>query len=152
MSAKKFISELDRRKILSDRLMEKLRNSVAEIRRPLSADDLANFLVQKGLLTVRQANDVLSGLTLSGVNLTEQDAEAPVTDLAEAEGSSVFASHIISHPRPAPPPPKDDDEILLIPLEELEATAGRAPCAGSPSCLAGRRTDVDGAGFLSACD
>lgn len=127
MSAKKFISELDRRKILSDRLMEKLRNSVAEIRRPLSADDLANFLVQKGLLTVRQANDVLSGLTLSGVNLTEQDAEAPVTDLAEAEGSSVFASHIISHPRPAPPPPKDDDEILLIPLEELDATAGRAP-------------------------
>lgn len=120
MSAKKFISELDRRKILSDRLMEKLRNSVAEIRKPLSADDLANFLVQKKLLTLQQANDVLAGLTMSGVNLAQADTELPVTDEPAADdGSSVFASHIISHPLPTPPPPpEEEEELRLIPLDD----------------------------------
>ena len=119
MSAKKFIAELDRRKILSDRLMAKLRDSVAEIRKPLSADALANFLVQKKLLSRDQANDVLAGLTQSGVNLTEEDADS-VTGGNASESSSIFASHIISHPTTTSPPPaaSEDDEIRLVPLEE----------------------------------
>lgn len=118
MSAKKFIAELDRRKVLPDRLMGKLRDSVATIRRPLSADELADFLVQKQLLTREQANDVLAGLSLSGIDLGKEDDDVPLTSGA-GESSSVFASHIFSHPNPDPPVPREEDEELrLIPLEE----------------------------------
>ncbi|MCC7476357.1 MAG: PQQ-binding-like beta-propeller repeat protein [Pirellulales bacterium] len=125
MSAKKFITELDRRKILSDRLMTKLRTQIAEIRKPLSADALANYLVQKNLLTRDQANNVLAGLTQSGVNLMELDEEAPGDDPHAAEGSSVFGSHILSHPKPQPAARvEEDDELRLAPIEE-EGEAAR---------------------------
>jgi hypothetical protein len=88
MSAKKFISELERRKFLSDRLMVKLRETLAATKSPLSAEKLANFLVQKQHLTQRQANDILAGLTQSGVNLVEEDDEGT----EGSEDSSVFAS------------------------------------------------------------
>ena len=122
MSAKSFIAELDRRKLLSDRLMTKLQASVAEIRKPLSADDLANFLVQKKLLTRDQANDVLGGLTLSGVNLDQADLDSPISSDTN-EGSSVLSSHIGGTPTPNPPQRSDvevDEEIGLAPIEEPE--------------------------------
>lgn len=118
MSAQKFIAELDRRKVVSDRLMAKLHEAVGGIRKPLSADQLADFLVQKKLLTREQADDVLAGLSLSGVNLGEEDDEAPLGQSA-GESSSVFASHIFSHPvSPPPPPPEEEEEIRLLPIEE----------------------------------
>src|SRR6185312_3556231 len=93
MSAKSFIAELDRRKLLSDRFMVKLRTSVAEIRKPLSADALADFLVQKKLLTRDQVNDVLGGLTRSGIDLAAIDPDSPITD-ESSDTSSVFSSQI----------------------------------------------------------
>jgi tetratricopeptide (TPR) repeat protein len=118
MSAQKFIVELDRRKVVSDKLMAKLRDAVGGIRTPLSAEQLADFLVQKKLLTRGQADDVLAGLSLSGVNLGEEDDVAPLGQNA-GESSSVFASHIFSHPiSPPPPPPEEEEEIRLLPIEE----------------------------------
>lgn len=118
MSAQKFIAELDRRKVVSDRLMTKLRDTVGGIKNPLSADQLADFLVQKKLLTRGQADDVLAGLSLSGVNLGQEDEDVPLAQHA-GESSSVFASHIFSHPiSPPPPPPEEEEEIRLLPIEE----------------------------------
>ncbi len=118
MSAQRFITELDRRKVLSEKVMAKLRDAVGGIRNPLSADQLAEFLIQKKLLTRAQANDVLAGLSLSGVNLGQEDEEAPLGRHA-GESSSVFASHIFSHPvSPPPPPPEEEEEIRLLPIEE----------------------------------
>src|SRR6478752_2843307 len=120
MSAKSFIAELDRRKLLSDRLMAKLRTSVAEIRKPLSADALADFLVQKKLLTRNQANDVLGGLTRSGIDLAAIDSDGPVAE-ESIDGSSVFSSHIGGPPVPPAASPSDsEDEIRLAPIQDEE--------------------------------
>ncbi len=121
MSAKSFIAELDRRKLLSDRLMAKLRTSVAEIHKPLSADALAKFLVQKKLLTSDQANDVLSGLTLSGINLAEVDTDSPIASEAN-DASSVLSSHIGTGTVVHQPTAVDDsdDEIRLAPIQDEE--------------------------------
>lgn len=113
MSAKKFISELERRKFLSDRLMVKLRESLAAQKSPLSAEALAKFLVTKQHLTQRQANDILGGLTQSGVNLAEEDA-----DTERGEDSSIFASHIGSFKPHTPPPAEEEDEIRLAPIDD----------------------------------
>lgn len=116
MSATKFIAELERRRLLSDRLMAKLRDSIAGANRPLSAEALANFLVQKKQLSQDQAREVLNGLSQSGVNLVEEDADSSGPS---AEDSSIFAASITGSRKTKPTPPKgDDDEILLVPLEE----------------------------------
>ena len=116
MSATKFIAELERRRLLSDRLMARLRDSIAGANRPLSAEALANFLVQKKQLSQDQAREVLNGLSQSGVNLVEEDADSSEPN---AEDSSIFAASITGSRKTKPTPPKgDDDEILLVPLEE----------------------------------
>ena len=89
MSASKFITELERRKFLSERKLEKLRDYLSTIQGPLSAEKLADFLVQKNHLTQEQASDVLAGLTLSGVNLTIEDIDQLDNG---AESSSVEGS------------------------------------------------------------
>src|SRR5262249_52838130 len=91
MSAKKFIAELERRKLLSERVMTRLRDSLSGTNRPLSAEALAKFLVLKKQISERQARDVLSELTQSGVNLVEEDKE---DDEGKAEDSSIFAANI----------------------------------------------------------
>ena len=131
MSATKFIAELERRRVLSDRLMARLRQSLAGYDRPLSAEELANFLVQKKHLSQDQANSVLAGLTQSGVNLVEEDANAVDT----TSESSIFSSQIMGGVNQFAPMPEaeeeeveeaaaDDDEIQLAPIqEELELDA-----------------------------
>ena len=124
MSAKSFIAELERRKLLSDRLMGKLRESLATQTSPMSAERVAHFLVQKNHLTQQQAHDVLAGLTQSGVDLFEEDVMAP--DVGEA--SSVFTSHIISRgsmPNEVTLSPEDDDEIRLLPLADDASLSDR---------------------------
>jgi hypothetical protein len=125
MSARSFIAELESRKLLSDRTMQKLRISLAEVRTPLSAEALAKFLVARKLISKEQANDVLSGLTRSGINLEEEDADTVVGN-DSSQSSSVFASHITTHPRPPEPDPNDtahEDEISLAPIAEDEEKA-----------------------------
>ncbi len=128
MSASKFISELERRKFLSDRLMKKLRESLAATRSPLSAEKLANFLVQKKHLTQNQANDVLAGLTQSGVNLIEEDLD----DEDAAGSSSIFPPQITGGRKKEDESPTDDgedDEIRLVPIDDDVAVtkASRVP-------------------------
>ena len=94
--------------------MAKLRESLTTTTSPLSAEKLANFLVQKQHLTQGQANDILAGLTQSGVNLAEEDAET----MEASEDSSVFASNIFVAKKVSTPPPEEEDEIRLVPLEE----------------------------------
>jgi outer membrane protein assembly factor BamB len=122
MSATKFIAELERRRLLSERLMTKLRDSIAGSDRPLSAEALAKFLVQKKQLSEQQAREVLNGLSQSGVNLMEEDAESK---RESPEDSSIFAANITgSRKKNKPEPPKtDDDEILLVPLEDEAVSA-----------------------------
>src|SRR4051812_11243574 len=118
MSASKFIAELERRRLLSDRLMARLRDSLEGRDRPLSAEKIATFLVEKKQLTEQQAHEVLNGLSTSGVNLLEEDKQHA---LHATEDSSIFASHITSHPQTSSdlvPAPEDDDEIRLVPLED----------------------------------
>src|SRR5262245_47521112 len=112
MSASKFISELERRKFLSDRLMVKLRESLAATRSPLSAEKLAAFLVQKKHLSESQANDILAGLTQSGVNLVEEDLEREA-----GESSSIFGPTVTGHRNPPHDEPEAEDEIRLVPIE-----------------------------------
>jgi outer membrane protein assembly factor BamB len=114
MSARKFITELERRKFLSDRLMKKLRESLAATRSPLSAEKLAAFLVQKNHLTKRQADDILANLTQSGVNLIEEDPD----DAGGAESSSIFAPPAAGRRNKEPAPDDDNEEIRLAPIEE----------------------------------
>src|SRR4051812_32062113 len=96
MSASRFIAELERRRLLSDRLMARLRDSLEGRDRHLSAEKLADFLIAKKQLTEQQAKEVLNGLSQSGVNLVEEDKHSA---LHSTEDSSIFASHITSHPQ-----------------------------------------------------
>src|SRR4051794_39659806 len=117
MSAKKFIAELERRRLLSDRLMARLRASLEGSQRPLTAEAIAKFLIQKNQLSDEQAREVLNGLSQSGVNLIEEDA----ADTDESpEDSSIFAEHLTSRrkKKSAPPAKENDDEIRLVPLDD----------------------------------
>ncbi|HVT29503.1 MAG TPA: PQQ-binding-like beta-propeller repeat protein [Lacipirellulaceae bacterium] len=120
MSANKFIAELERRRLLSDRLMAKLRESLAGYDRPLTAEALANFLVKKKHLTEGQAASVLTGLTQSGVNLTEEDASEAHD---QVDGSSIFEPQssgfrTIKPDAPSPETDDDEDEYGLAPIAD----------------------------------
>jgi outer membrane protein assembly factor BamB len=117
MSARKFIAELERRRFLSDRLLGKLRESMAAAKAPLSAEKVAAFLVQKNHITQGQANELLAGLSRSGVNLAEEDR-----DPEQSEGSSIFGPAVVPRkPQTSPSgfePDDDADEIRLVPIDE----------------------------------
>ena len=69
MSVENFISELQERNLLSDRLVEKLREAAADPTKSLSARTLAEFLVRKNHLSQEQATDVIAALESHGVNV-----------------------------------------------------------------------------------
>ena len=107
MSVDKFIAELERRKLLSGRLVDKLRDTAASPERPLSAKALAKFLVQKKHLSQQQATDVLNKLLAAGADLDatsplDEDQDGLVMDdrdqshaaEGDAEGSSIFAPYL----------------------------------------------------------
>jgi outer membrane protein assembly factor BamB len=118
MTVETFIAELERRNLVSDRLVTKLRETLAESKRPLSAKAVADFLVQKKYLSQQQASDVLAGLSQSGLNLDET-VEAEDSD--EGSGASIFDSRIMGKrnkkKQPASPP-AEEDEFGLVPLED----------------------------------
>jgi outer membrane protein assembly factor BamB len=117
MSAERLVDMLQQRRILSDRLMVKLRAKIAETDHPMSATMLAKFLVQKKHLSRQQATELLEALA------TEPDDEGSPGD------SSIFGS-LLSRRQSAPEePPRhgSDDEIGLAPIQPEVSQAVRPP-------------------------
>lgn len=153
MSIEKFISVLQQRSLLSDHLMVKLREKIAESDWPLSAKALAKFLVQKNHLSQQQATEVLNALLLSGLDLDAAlqagPAAVPPADPHEtvlaseptdvdaeddSESSSIFAPFLTGagkKRRQAEPPPRrnDTDELQLVPDDEVLKTGELAGAA-----------------------
>src|SRR6478752_3226853 len=115
-----FIAELERRRLLSDRLLAKLRDLLAGYEHPYTPEELADFLVVKNHLTRDQADSILQSLAGSGVNLFQ--ANAVDLDDDPFAGSSIFdARSSAGTPRPESPQQVDeDDEYRLAPIEELQ--------------------------------
>src|SRR3954464_10091223 len=90
MPSDDFIAELERRRLLSDRLMGKLRELLAGYDRPYTPEELGDFLVQKKHLTPDQADSILQAIAGSGVNLFQ--ANAADLDDDPFAGSSIFSS------------------------------------------------------------
>src|SRR3954462_15888046 len=90
MTAENFITELENRRLLSDRLVAKLRDLLKGYDHPYTAEELADFLVQKNHLTRDQAASVLQSSSASGVNLFQ--ANTADTDDDPFAGSSMFGS------------------------------------------------------------
>ncbi len=89
MSAAKFIEALQQRGLVSDRVVQRLREQIANAGQPPTARALANFLVNKGKLTEQQASEVLDAL---------------------AEDLSAAATEIPGPVADAPPPPAEPDD------------------------------------------
>lgn len=92
MTSDDFIAELERRQLLSDRLMTRLRDLLAGYTEPYTAEELANFLIEKKHLTPDQATSILESAASSGVNLFQ--ANAVDLDDDPFAGSSIFGSSI----------------------------------------------------------
>ena len=92
MTSEDFIAELERRRLLSDRLMGKLRDLLAGYDHPYTPEELADFLVQKNHLTRDQADSILQSIAGSGVNLFQANA-ADLDDDDPFAGRSIFGSH-----------------------------------------------------------
>src|SRR4029079_18383565 len=119
-----FIAELERRRLLSDRLITKLRDLLAAHDQPYTSEELADFLVIKNHLTRDQADSILQSIAGSGVNLFQ--ANAADLDDDPFGGSSIFSSRSPSPANKKPEPPREvdeDDEYRLAPIEEPEAAS-----------------------------
>src|SRR4029078_4651746 len=88
MTSDDFIAELERRRLLSDRLMGKLRDLLAGYDRPYTPEELGDFLVLKNHLTRDQADSILQSISGSGINLFQ--ANAADLDDDPFAGSSIF--------------------------------------------------------------
>ena len=82
MSAERFIDEVERRALLPERVMKKLRAKVVDSDRPFSARALAKFLVEKQQLSQKHADDVLNALLANDTNI---DEEPPARRLTSSE-------------------------------------------------------------------
>jgi outer membrane protein assembly factor BamB len=95
MSVDQFISELERRSLLPDRVVTKLRQSVANPERSLSVQALADFLVQKNHLSRQQANELLNQSLASDIVLDEPvTTQGDDSDSEDAGDSSIFAPYL----------------------------------------------------------
>jgi len=115
MPVENFIAELERRGLLSEPLMAKLRDKLAESARPWSAEAIAKFLVEKEHLTQRQATDVLRYLAQSGVDVDSSPADE-VVELVEIEPDDE-ATPIIS---PVSSIELMDDSVSQLSVDDLE--------------------------------
>jgi outer membrane protein assembly factor BamB len=141
MTLQQFIDELESRGLLSDRVLSKLREKVAQSERPMSPNALAKFLVEKEHITRRQAADILDTLSQSGVNIDrEMDkppgdervedaakvstfAPLPADALEDDYGSSIFAPYLsgVENTAPNQLPSESAEELGLAPLDDVEA-------------------------------
>src|SRR5215210_7977283 len=124
MTSDDFIAELERRRLLSDRLIGKLRELLAGYDRPYTPEEVADFLVQKNHLTRDQADSILQSITGSGVNLFQ--AIAADLDDDPFAGSSIFSSHPPNASEKHAEPLRitdEDDEYRLAPIDEDNAAS-----------------------------
>lgn len=137
MSVDNFINELQERSLLSDRMMGKLREAVADPTRPLSARTLAKFLVQKNHLSQRDATDIINALKVAGVDVDKIGPPSTIITAAQlmpdaneddAEGSSIFAPFLAGGgaKKTGPAPADDEDELTLVAIDDDEAGAPQA--------------------------
>jgi hypothetical protein len=120
MTSDDFIAELDRRRLLSDRLMAKLRDLLAGYDQPYTGEELADFLILKNHLTREQANAILESGAPGGVNLFQANA-ADLDDDDPFGGSSIFGSRAAAATNKQPEPrggDEGDDEFQLAPLDD----------------------------------
>src|SRR5215470_8425399 len=94
MTSEDFLAELEHRRLLSDRLMGKLRELLAGYDQPYTPQELGDFLVLKNHLTRDQADSILQSIAGSGVNLFQ--ANAADLDDDPFGGSSIFSSRSTS--------------------------------------------------------
>src|SRR5882757_6050173 len=128
MTSEDFIAELERRRLLSDRLMGKLRELLAGYDHPYNPEELADFLVVKNHLTRDQADSILQSIAGSGVNLFQ--ANAADLDDDPFAGSSIFGSRPPSASEPRNEPLRvtdEEDEYRLAPLDD---DSGTSPTSG----------------------
>src|SRR5688572_23805287 len=141
MSADQFIAELESRRLLPERVMNKLRARVADSNRPISARALAKFLVEKRHLSQRHADDVLNALLASDTNIDDvpADKQLTVAEIDDSEvqdsetdtesGSSIFAPFLTGKPKKEAVVNKaktaTDDELILLPDEDAAATEAK---------------------------
>ena len=120
MTSADFIAELERRRLLSDRLLAKLRDLLAGYEHPYTPEELADFLVVKNHLTRDQADSILQAIAGSGVNLFQANA-ADLDDDDPFAGSSIFASRPPNASEKRAEPRREteeDDEYRLAPLDD----------------------------------
>jgi len=120
MTSADFIAELERRRLLSDRLLVKLRELLTGYEHPYTPEELADFLVVKNHLTRDQADNILQSIAGSGVNLFQ--ANAADLDDDPFAGSSIFASRPPSSgekPAEQQRVTDEDDEYRLAPLDDV---------------------------------
>ncbi len=120
MTSEDFIAELERRRLLSDRLLGKLRDLLAGYNQPHTPEELADFLVLKKHLTRDQADSILQSIASSGINLFQANA-ADLDDDDPFAGSSIFGSRPSSGSESHVEPIRvtdEDDEYRLAPLDD----------------------------------
>jgi outer membrane protein assembly factor BamB len=140
MSAHEFTEELQRRGLLADRLLTKLRDKLSESDRPLSARAVAKFLVQRQHLTQQQATDALNALLVRGVDVDAAPAfnEPGITvvgdvvvdeEADDAESSSIFTPFLADKSASSQMtalPPADPDELQLADIgDDQDAPSNR---------------------------
>ncbi len=123
MTPDDFIAELERRQFLPERLIAKLRGLLAGYTEPYTAEDIADFLVQKNQLTPDQATSILESDASNGVNIFQVNAadldDDPFT------GSSVLGFQSTSYPPPESKPTpltEEEDDYTLAPLDDSPPT------------------------------
>jgi outer membrane protein assembly factor BamB len=122
MSAQQLIEALEERGVLPERLLAKLRTKVAESQPPLSADNLAKFLVQKGHLSAAQATNLLRALSVQPRQISAADVDREPED--GPISSSIFPFGVIGAVKAGSQHGQethrdDDDDVLeLVPIDD----------------------------------
>jgi outer membrane protein assembly factor BamB/TolA-binding protein len=174
MSAEKFIEALEERGLLSDRTTARLREQLAHSERPLTAEALAKYLVDRRELTTYQASEVLKSLgpgAASGGTVSEaqhrravrgptgkhdadrdepRDANAD-EDLSSSD-SSIFSPHVTGRGQARAddvllPTPAEAEGLTLVPMDDEASDAdANDPAQSPPSEVAAGWTAVEGSG------
>lgn len=141
MSAHEFTDEIERRGVLTARLVAKLREQLTALNEPTSARAVAMQLMRNKHLTEQQTTDALNALVVRGVNIDAVTESSPVlsdviidepeNDAGDgSDGSSIFAPFLTADAPTSSSSDSlgrsEDDEFSLVPLEEglLPALSG----------------------------
>lgn len=131
MNAFDLLQLLEQQKILSPRVIEKLRQQVRDSSRELTADALAQLLVQKGVLAQNKAQELLQQLKSAPPAATSPAADdddelglAPDDDLPR---------FVPTTPARKPQKPPPEPEMNLVPVDQ---PPGRPPATRRPAASA----------------